>query len=59
MLVWIAGIIITCTLGVSNDNYKFESLAGMQIGGEILGFIILLFGNMIYYEVEIVKFKCL
>lgn len=48
LLVWIACIIITATMGENNKNYHWENLRTGAIIFEIFGFVILVFGNFVY-----------
>jgi len=48
LLVWIVSIIITVTAGKSNADYEWENLKAGAIVMEVIGFIILVFGNFVY-----------
>ena len=56
ILVWIAGIIVTLTAGSVYPNYRWEIVDGLAIGIQLIGFVILVFGNLIYNG--IVKLPC-
>lgn len=56
ILVWIGSIIITKTYGSDNENFDWE-LTGMgAILMELLGFIILVVGNLVYNKIIILPF---
>lgn len=48
ILVWIVGIIVTLTAGATYPNYRWEIVDGLAIGVELLGFGVLVLGNLIY-----------
>ena len=50
-IVWIVGIIVTVTAGVDKPNYKWELINGGAIGFQLLGFTILILGNLIYNRI--------
>lgn len=56
-IVWIVGILVTVTAGVNKPNYKWELINGGAIALQLLGFAILIGGNLIYNR--IVKIPCL
>ena len=56
ILIWFIGIIVTITLGKTQRNYRWESLALKQIVMESLGFLTLIIGNLLYNR--IIKFDC-
>lgn len=49
VIVWGVGIIITLALGDNDPRFKWESLNGWLIVGLTAGFVIIIFGNLIYY----------
>lgn len=51
VIIWMVGIVVTATLESDNKSFRWESLNEWQIVGESVGFIILILGNLIYYEV--------
>ena len=55
VLVWIIGIIVTLTLGQDSPNYRWESLNFIVIILQLLGFILLVLGNLIYNELMKLK----
>lgn len=50
-VVWVIGIAVALTLGKNNLSFRWESLHPLQLLGQSLGFGILVYGNLIYYEV--------
>ena len=48
-IIWLAGIIITVTVGHDDDIYKWESTNPKAIALDVVGFAILIVGNLIYY----------
>lgn len=48
VIVWIVGIIISVSAGVNRPNYKWELIDGAAITIQLLGFSILIGGNLIY-----------
>lgn len=57
LVVWIAGIIITTTLGKHHSNYVWENLALAPLLSEVLGLIWILTGSFIYTRV--IALECL
>lgn len=55
VIIWIVGIVLTASLGSDDKRFRWESLNQWQILGESLGFLILIIGNLIYYE--LIKFS--
>jgi hypothetical protein len=51
VLIWTVGIIITVTVGVNEENYRWERTQVGAILIQILGFVLLVFGNLIYNQV--------
>ncbi len=51
VIIWVVGIIVTATLGADDKAFRWESLNPGQIAGESVGFIVLIIGNLVYYEV--------
>lgn len=47
-MIWMIGIIVTVTAGKNYPNYNWELLGAGAIIVQLLGFLILVFGNMIY-----------
>ena len=48
ILVWGIGLIVTVTAGSKYPNYRWEIVDGGAIALELLGFVILVSGNLIY-----------
>lgn len=48
VLVWAIGITVTFTVGSTYPNYKWEKLQTNVILLQLVGFVFLIFGNMIY-----------
>lgn len=48
ILVWMVGIIVTLTAGSKYPNYKWELIDGGVIAVQLVGFVILVAGNLIY-----------
>jgi hypothetical protein len=51
VLVWIIGIIITVTAGSTRPNFKWELVEVGAILVELLGFLVLVSGNLIYNRI--------
>ena len=51
IIVWIVGIIVTLTLGSSYPNYNWELINGWAIFVELIGFLVLVSGNLVYNEI--------
>lgn len=51
VLIWAVGIILTATLGQTDKRFHWEATDGWQIAGQSLGFMVLISGNLVYYEV--------
>ena len=51
ILIWIAGIVVTVTLGREHPNYKWESLNVIVIVLQLVGFALLVVGNLVYNEI--------
>ena len=51
ILVWLAGVVVTVTLGREHPNYRWESLNAIVIVLQLVGFVLLVVGNLIYNEV--------
>lgn len=56
VLVWAIGIIVTVTAGQSRPNYKWELVQVGAILVELLGFLILILGNLVYNKVVKIPF---
>ncbi len=56
VIVWIVGIIITVSAGVNKPNYKWKLIDGVAITIQLLGFGVLIFGNLIYNKIIKVPF---
>ena len=54
VLIWIVGIILT--LNVEDTNYHWENLKTGAIVIEIIGFLILVCGNLTYNELIVFPF---
>jgi hypothetical protein len=48
VLIWAVAFVVTVTAGESDENYRWESTDGRVIGLQMVGFIILIMGNLIY-----------
>jgi len=57
VLVWSVGIIVTVTVGESNPIYKWESTNTGRTVVQLVGFLVLISGNLLYNN--LVKFGCL
>ena len=57
VLIWLGGVLITATVGANNATYRWESLDGWELLGESFGFLLLIVGNLVYYE--LLTFGCL
>lgn len=53
LLVWIVSLIITFTAGKDNTNYRWENRNWRAIILELVGFVILVCGNLIYNKIVI------
>lgn len=51
VIVWIIGIIITVSAGKTRPNYKWELIDGAAITIQLLGFGVLIAGNLIYNKI--------
>ncbi len=51
VIVWIVGIIITVSAGVNKPNYRWELIDGAAIGIQLIGFGVLILGNLIYNKI--------
>lgn len=56
VIVWIISIIITKTYGVNNEFWRWEIVEIGPILVELLGFVILVCGNLIYNKIIILPF---
>lgn len=56
VIVWIVGIIITVSAGVNRPNYKWELIDGAAITIQLLGFLVLIAGNLIYNKILKIPF---
>jgi len=54
VLVWIIAIVIT--VSTSNPNFKWENTKFGAIAVELLGFLVLVAGNLIYNEIVVLPF---
>jgi hypothetical protein len=48
VVIWGVGLIVTISAGATYPNYKWELVHGAAIGIEMIGFIVLISGNLIY-----------
>jgi hypothetical protein len=48
ILVWGVGIIVTVTAGATHSNFVWEIIGAGAILVELLGFLILIAGNLVY-----------
>jgi hypothetical protein len=51
ILVWGIGLIVTVTAGSTYPNYKWELLDGGAIALELVGFVVLVTGNLVYNDI--------
>lgn len=51
VLVWIVGIIVTVTAGVTRPNFQWELVKTGAILVQLLGFLVLVSGNLIYNKI--------
>ena len=49
LLIWMIGILVTATFGVNDKKFRWESLNLRHIGGQAMGFSVLVLGSLIYY----------
>lgn len=56
VIVWIVGIIITVSAGVNKPNYKWELINGGAISVQLVGFLVLILGNLIYNKIVKIPF---
>ena len=57
VIIWLIGILVTVTIGESNSIYKWESLDKRRIILQLVGFLGIIAGNLVYNNV--IKFGCL
>jgi len=48
LLVWMTGLVVTLVAGDKDDYYKWESTEWSVILLQFFGFILLIFGNLVY-----------
>jgi len=51
VLIWLVGIIVTVTVGESNPIYKWEAVNIGQIIVQLVGFLGIIAGNVVYNNV--------
>ena len=51
ILVWGIGLIVTATAGVFYPNYEWELTNGGAIAIELIGFVIVVLGNLVYNQI--------
>lgn len=56
ILVWSVGLIITLTAGATHPNYAWELTKPGAIVVQLLGFIILILGNLVYNKIVPIPF---
>ena len=56
MLIWLIGIIVTVTAGKYYPNYNWELTSAGAIIVQFIGFVVLVFGNLIYNKIIKIKF---
>ena len=56
VLIWLAAFVVTVTAGENDENYRWESTDERVIGLQMVGFVILVLGNLIYNQ--IIPLKC-
>ena len=53
VIIWIVGIVVTVTAGETKENYKWENIAGGAIAIQLFGFLLIIFGNLVYNRIII------
>jgi hypothetical protein len=56
VIVWIIGILVTVTAGANKPNYKWELIDGAAISIQLVGFLVLIAGNLIYNRIIRIPF---
>lgn len=56
VLVWIVGILVTVSAGANKPNYKWELIDGGAISIQLLGFLVLIAGNLVYNRIIKIPF---
>ena len=56
VLIWLAAYVVTVTAGENDENYRWESTDGRVIGLQMVGFVVLVLGNLIYNQIIPLKF---
>jgi len=56
VIVWIVGIIVTVSAGTNKPNYKWELINGGAISLQLVGFMILIGGNLVYNRIIRIPF---
>jgi len=51
IVVWMVGIAVTATLGESDSSYKWETLDLRRIAVELVGFLGVMAGNLVYNNI--------
>jgi hypothetical protein len=51
IVIWGVGLIVTISAGATYPNYKWELVHGVAIGIELIGFIVLISGNLVYNKI--------
>lgn len=55
VLIWLIGIIVTVTAGAYYPNYNWELTSAGAIIVQFVGFVVLVFGNLIYNKIIKIK----
>ena len=53
VLIWLAGIIVTVTVGQQESNYKWEMTETGAVVCQLLGFLLIVLGNLIYNKIVV------
>ena len=56
VIVWIVGILVSVTAGATKPNYKWELINGGAIAVQLLGFAVLIAGNLVYNRIITLPF---
>lgn len=51
VIVWLVGIIVTLTVGQQQENYLWEKTEGGAIGLQLVGFSLIILGNLVYNKI--------
>ena len=53
VIIWLVGIIVTVTVGQQENNYKWEMTEAGAVVCQLLGFLLIVLGNLIYNKIII------